>query len=667
MDVTVYAGSTEVKGASTPISLTFHSPQGERACLLIQSDAKESQMESFADECAGIIRHSLLSVEGEAWHRMDGTLKELNGLFKGLQLSNALEEVHAVVAILEVTGALHVSHAGRGEAYLVRGGVASQITEFSPGKPVPAFVHISTGQLEEGDAVVLSTHRLLRTFTPATLGTVVSQEGALEEITATLEAEAESAALAIIQLPGGSPAPVATAKHSRTQEMAAKRQARRGRQPGVMGILQQGFSYLAPVGGVIANTWKKFDVQRFIPSIKKKPTGFIENMQEKAEQFLSDLRNPKRRKRAQLLLLAGAVAVFLVIWMLVSLSTVTQRSKTKSELSQILTEAKDNIRVAENRKLAGDTAGASEILDTAENKARQVVNNESRLYTTEALDLLDQIRQKQEELSNTARVSPRVVVNLSSKNSNVSAQGLIGLGDGEFVVFDRQYTYRVLLNTLDEPRRVSEGELLLLGAPFERFNAQIYMTTGNSLSEVVGNQATMMKTEDPQGWKEGVDIETYLRYLYLLAPKEKQIYKYEHLQNRYGPPVGYNVNADLADAVDMSIDGSVYVLKEGGVILKLLRGEAQPFTLRGFPKDVLKTATKIFKVPNGNIYVLDPVNARVVVIADGGATGEATYVRQYLLEGEQLGTLKDLYVDPDQNHLYVIDEKRVYAIDIGTR
>jgi hypothetical protein len=57
----------------------------------------------------------------------------------------------------------------------------------------------------------------------------------------------------------------------------------------------------------------------------------------------------------------------------------------------------------------------------------------------------------------------------------------------------------------------------------------------------------------------------------------------------------------------------------------------------------------------------------VVVIADGGATGEATYVRQYLLEGEQLGTLKDLYVDPDQNHLYVIDEKRVYAIDIGTR
>ena len=102
-------------------------------------------------------------------------------------------------------------------------------------------------------------------------------------------------------------------------------------------------------------------------------------------------------------------------------------------------------------------------------------------------------------------------------------------------------------------------------------------------------------------------------------------------------------------------------------MLKLLRGETQPFVIRHAPDGTLKNATKMFKAPDSKFYFLDPVKNRVIVASDGGATGESSYVKQYILEGEQLGTLQDLYVDPEESHLYVLDEKRVYVVDLTTK
>jgi sporulation protein YlmC with PRC-barrel domain len=42
-------------------------------------------------------------------------------------------------------------------------------------------------------------------------------------------------------------------------------------------------------------------------------------------------------------------------------------------------------------------------------------------------------------------------------------------------------------------------------------------------------------------------------------------------------------------------------------------------------------------------------------------------VKQYVIEGEQVGTLQDIYVDEEETQLYVMDEKRIYAIDLTAR
>ena len=654
MDIALQTGHTKANAGESLVSLSLTSERGEHACLLLQIGASPKDAKTLEEECTTIVKHALLDSEGDSWSRLDGTLKEMNGLFKGLLVSETVQDIHALLAIMDAKKMLHVSHAGRAEAYLVRGGQTSQITEYSKGKPSPVFVHISSGQLEPRDIVVFSTQRLLRTVTPAQLSQL-SQRGdqLLDEIIIQLDAEREHASVATLHVPG---------KNQRVlEDEPASRPAVSSRRTGRQ---RSGASFLSRFSGLLPVVTKRL---RSGVAASAGLSGFTKALRERASEFLADLKHPERKRRAHLLLLASAVAAFLVIWMVVRLSTSSQRSKTRAELEDLVTKINTEIRTADNRRLTGDIDSANAILQQAEERAKQVMDSESGLFRVEALDLLDRIRSKREEINNIIRLPPRLVVNLSAKNPDVEAQGIIGVGDGEFTIFDRQDLYRVLLNSVDDPDRLSDEELIMDGANFSRYKSLAFLTTGNSVIEMIANQPTTMKTEDTAGWKSGNDIETYLRFLYILSPEKNQIYKYERLSNRYGPPVEYNVNGTLSKALDMVIDSSVFVLNEDGTVTKLLRGEVQPFVIRHAPDDVLADATKLFKVTDSNIYFLDPKRARVIVTTDGGGTGEASYVKQYVFESDQIGTLQDLFVDPDQAHLYVLDEKRLYVVDLATK
>lgn len=641
MEITVQCGQTSPKRGTILVSDTFTSEQGEDVILLLQVDGSPSEAKTFEKECKDVVKHALLETEGDANVRLDGTLKELNGLLKGLSFSQSIEDVHALVGIVDSSGVLHVSHAGRSEAYVVRAGAASQITEYTRGKPTPAFVHIASGGLEPRDIIIFSSQRLLRTVTPAQLAQLAQRgDQVLDELVVELEAEKEQAALGILRVSGRG-AVTTDATPTRPSHRRHKRKSSASIS-----------SLLASAADVTSR------VSDYVPS------GIGGKVQEFVKGLMSDLQNPKRKRRAHLLLLAGTLAAFLIIWTVVNLGTSTQMRQSRAELEERLNEVDQLIRTADNRRLSGEMDSANVILEQAEQRAKQVMDNENNLFRAEALDLLERIRVKREEINNIVRLSPRVVANLATKNEDITALGFVGLDDGEFTVYDRQNLYRVLLNTVEDPQLLSDDELILDADEFDRYQTTVFQLTDNSIVEFINGQPTSMKTDDPAGWIKATDMETYLRFLYMLSPENNQIYKYERLSNRYSAPTEYNVNGDLAGALDITIDGNVYVMKEGGQFMKLLRGEVQPFTIRHLPEGALSTVTKVFKVFDGNLYFLDPKQGRVIVATDGGGSAEGAYVKQYVLEGDQIGELKDIFVDDEETRLYVLDEKRIHAVDL---
>lgn len=655
MDVTARTGHTKAARDTHLVALPMSSVHGEQVWLAVDVHAKAADAKTVERECAQVIERSLLETDGEPHKRFDSTLKELNGLLKGLLVGSDIRDVHMLLALLAPDGNLFVSHAGRAEAYLIRRGTASQITEYSGGKPVPSFVHVASGRVEPRDIVILSTTRLLRSLTPAQLSQLSQRaEDPVDHLVRALEREEEQAAFAVITIAG------APASSEEAPAAVSSSRARRGvRRAQAESVLARGQSMLAAGGqGLTAG------LKWLLPKLLK--LRGVLGLKDVFARFIADLTHPKRKRRAHLLLIASALAALLVIWVIVHLFTSSQRSKTRGELEELVEQINTEVQTAENRRLIGDADAANAILDRAEERAKQVMDNETGLFRVEALDLLDRIRSKKEEINNIVRLSPRVLANVSAKNPDVAAQGLMGLSDGEFLVYDKQDIYRVLQNAVDDAIRLSDSELIVDATNFDRFQSQVYLTTNNGVLETINGQNIQMKTDDPAGWVAAKDIKGYLRYLYALVPDQKQIYKYERLSNRYGPPVPYNVNGDLTGAIDMAIDGNVYVLKDDGTFIKLLRGEVKPFVIRQAPEALLQNTTKVYKTER-YFYFLDPVGRRVIVATDGGDTGESTYLKQYVLEGEQMTVLQDLFVDPEDAHLYVLDEKRVYAIDLGTK
>lgn len=686
MDTTVRTGSTKPQHDLLLVSLSLETLRGERVCLLVEITAPEKEAHAIERECEEVVRHALLESDGDAAERLDGTLKELNGLLKGVLVAGVVQDIHMLLGIVDRSGTLHVSHAGRSEAYLIRRGTASQITEYTAGKPTPAFVHIASGMLEDDDLVLLSTQRLLRTFTPAQLARLtIDRDGVIDQIGRALEAEQEHAALAclIAKSTGNEeeiePIPVARTMRSaqpgdRRSRMQQDSLMARLRVPSVGGWKLPSFGKVADGATGLMKYLRPAESHRaskkaaFGPSMGERMGSFMEWSKEAWQNFVADLSHPQRKKRAHLLLLAGALAMLVLVWATVHLVTSSQRSKTRAELETIVEEIGQEIQLADNRKLTGDTDGANANLRHARERAIQLRDNDAGLFRAEATELLERIRVKEDELNNVIRLTPRSIP-LTGSNPDILARGIIGLGNSEFVVFDKQSAYRVLLKSVEPGGKLSEDLLVIDGTNFDRFQSQVFLMHGNSVIELTNGQPVTMKTDDPRGWMSGVAIDAYLRYLYLLSPENNQIYKYERLGNNYSAPVEYNVNGDLNNTLDMAIDGAVYVLKDGNEnrsIIKLFRGETQPFVIRGIPEDALKTVSKIFKVVDRNIYLLDPVNRRVLVVSDGGATGEATYVRQFVLEkGDgQDDELQDIYVDTDEAQMFVLADKHIYVIDL---
>src|SRR3989338_63071 len=167
MDVVVRTGQTSASRSIALTAKTWASPQKETVIFLMQTHGKQESAAIMEKECLAILHHALIETEGDPSKRLDGTLKELNGFLKGIFLAGNVQEVHMIIGILDTSNFLHVSHAGRGEAYLVRHGSTTQITEYTAGKSLPAFIHVASGEIEARDMIIFATQRLLRSLTPA--------------------------------------------------------------------------------------------------------------------------------------------------------------------------------------------------------------------------------------------------------------------------------------------------------------------------------------------------------------------------------------------------------------------------------------------------------------------------------------------------------------------
>jgi len=144
--------------------------------------------------------------------------------------------------------------------------------------------------------------------------------------------------------------------------------------------------------------------------------------------------------------------------------------------------------------------------------------------------------------------------------------------------------------------------------------------------------------------------------LYLLDARANQIYRLNKSGNSFAAAKNWiKERADFSKAVDMSIDGYVYVLLSDGRLLKYLRGKKQDFALDAV-EPALERPDKVFVPKEGeHIYVLEPSKRRLVVFNKNG-----DFLTQY--RSEEFTDLKDFAVDESAKKIYFLNANSVYEV-----
>lgn len=155
------------------------------------------------------------------------------------------------------------------------------------------------------------------------------------------------------------------------------------------------------------------------------------------------------------------------------------------------------------------------------------------------------------------------------------------------------------------------------------------------------------------------DLSVFGIRLYTLDTKNNQIFRHRKTNEEFGTGEPWVTDGTKLDnAISLSIDGEIYILRNNGTVTKLNAGtNDSSFTLAEIdPK--LDTAQTIYTDENTeNLYILDALNQRVVVF-----TKEGSLVAQYT--SSAFNSLSDMIVDEANNKIYVLNSTKLYEIDL---
>ncbi|NLX35739.1 MAG: hypothetical protein GXY68_03510 [Chloroflexi bacterium] len=175
---------------------------------------------------------------------------------------------------------------------------------------------------------------------------------------------------------------------------------------------------------------------------------------------------------------------------------------------------------------------------------------------------------------------------------------------------------------------------------------------------------------DSDRWVKPVAIGAYMGNLYVLDPMGERILKYLPTNNAYTtPPFPYlssTVTVDMLGAVDMAIDGNVYVLFADGTIHKFFEGEEVAFPMTGLPSPMRNPSSIFVSGPQepeaeGYLYVTDWGNQRIVQFDKAG-----NYLRSFKANTSEpyMEALGSVFVDETTARMFIFSERQFVLVSL---
>lgn len=239
----------------------------------------------------------------------------------------------------------------------------------------------------------------------------------------------------------------------------------------------------------------------------------------------------------------------------------------------------------------------------------------------------------------------------------------VSLSGNKLLLLDPENKTLVVVNIDKKNNQVLAGKEQLGDAQVSSINggtAFVYSKDKGLLRVDTSNQKITTVSKSDKDWGNILDVAGFASNAYLLDTTSNQIWKYIATSSGYSDKREYlnsEVKTDFSGAIKMQIESSVYILKQGGTMLRFTRGAADNFSYEGLDKGVKEPKSFFVSSDTDNLYLLDSGNSRMLVLTKTGA-----YRGQY--QGEKFATATDIVIDEKGKKVYILEGSKIYSLDL---
>ncbi|MFA6514259.1 MAG: hypothetical protein WCT50_03175 [Patescibacteria group bacterium] len=359
------------------------------------------------------------------------------------------------------------------------------------------------------------------------------------------------------------------------------------------------------------------------------------------------LKNLNKKNR---LLFVGLIVIALVFSVsLVITNRNRDKQKVSAELTALVAQIEEKGILIDSHLLYNDEEGAAKVLIDAKALIASLprgskIQEEAYNKAVERLSVLETKINKIVKVDNAQKVKDLAGLNISKLT--YAAGKLYGVSGASI--------YTLTLDVLSPIETKIEGASNLEGAKYDGKD-NIYYRDGGKIIQfnIKTNKTALVNIKDYNEADGYSGYNIFNQKVYLIAKNKNQIYTYNSSMSTRSDWL--KDTADLSQASDLYIDGSIYTLNSNGSINKFYRNKKADY--KNIALNPAVSASKILG-DSKQLYILDTTSKRLAIIAKA----DGHLMSQYVFDS--LNDLKDFALDETGKAIYLLSSDGIYKFGL---
>lgn len=636
--------------------------------ILESKDGLRESCEQIALSIRSALRRAFKkNAEVESFEAAVALINEELGKLATLGETHWIDKLNCILGV-KTGQVFNIATCGKVAAYLMRENELTDISCSAPkSHPLKTFENFASGKLRLGDLLILSTTQLFNHLSIDRLKAMLSQGDFLKSTGQIIELLKANAApeiafgtvLALQSEPGTAPA-----EEINLEEYIESKQPLK---PSAFTPIKHFFVSLAfpnrtprrTADNIISQSPKgRFKSLAATAKTAVAKTGGMFRAMAKGVQYGQQNLRPSQIKQfspQKKFFFFSVVILLLALVLQITVAVYKKgRQANAARVSSFIATAQKNLGDADAALLYKDEPAARGFYASAMEALNSITDPNDQTVQTLA-NLKKQAEEIKSRLENSIEAQTQNLGSLAASETLISLPEYFASPSGQQIVAYSRQSVTVRDDTLKSPGKIvlSESVGKNTAVVYDGENLKIWNYAQNKVGE--NFFSSVPAAENAAGLKY---YSTNSR-VYMLDKAKSQILNFAVLGDKLGKPL---VSAQLEqnsakDAVDLAVDGSVYILYPSGIKKYHAGSQDSAFA----PSNLitpLKNAKKIETETNfTNIYVLDAGNNRIAVFNKKGA-----YV--YSLTSPEFSDLKDFSVDEKNKTVYILNGSSLLKANI---